>query len=216
MDGHLTLWRPDALAIPEKDRHWDMRMLKRYGAGSILTASDKTAEELWDRRGAPVMEDDRKSDTSGDPSVPTEGVPPMKSTKDLKTEVQRAPNAPEIARTEAPEETMAVAAAQAWLSTIDGGEYSRSWKEAAEFFRSAVTEESWVGSMKTFRKPLGHAISRTLKSAQPTKSLPGAPDGDYVVMQFHASFSGKKAAVETVTFTQETDGTWKASGYFLK
>ena len=55
MDGHLTLWRPDAVAIPTADRQWNMPMLTRYGSGSILISSNKRAEELWERRGAPSM-----------------------------------------------------------------------------------------------------------------------------------------------------------------
>jgi hypothetical protein len=46
--------------------------------------------------------------------------------------------------------------------------------------------------------------------------LPGAPDGEYVVIQFEASFEKKKAAVETVTPMVDEDGEWRVSGYYLK
>jgi hypothetical protein len=46
--------------------------------------------------------------------------------------------------------------------------------------------------------------------------LPGAPDGQYVVMQFETSFANKKSAIETVTFMLEKDGQWKSAGYFIK
>jgi hypothetical protein len=70
--------------------------------------------------------------------------------------------------------------------------------------------------METFRKPLGDLASRTLKSAQAMTKLPGAPDGQYVVMQFETSFANKKSAIETVTFMLEKDGQWKSAGYFIK
>ena len=70
--------------------------------------------------------------------------------------------------------------------------------------------------MESFRKPLGNLVSRKLKSAQPATSLPGAPDGQYVVMQFETSFADKKSAVETVTFALEKDGRWRSTGYFIK
>jgi hypothetical protein len=70
--------------------------------------------------------------------------------------------------------------------------------------------------MESFRKPLGSLISRKLKSAQPMTELPGAPDGQYVLMQFETSFTNKKSAVETVTFMLEKDGQWKSGGYFIK
>jgi hypothetical protein len=59
-------------------------------------------------------------------------------------------------------------------------------------------------------------VSRKLKSAKYTKALPGAPAGEYVVLQFDTSFVNKKEAVETVTPMLDKDGKWKVSGYFIK
>jgi hypothetical protein len=108
------------------------------------------------------------------------------------------------------------AAAQKWLALIDAGNYSETWKEASAIFRGAVTEPGWENSMNTFRQPLGDLVSRKLKSAQHMTELPGAPDGQYVVMQFETSFANKKSAIETVTFMLEKDGQWKSAGYFIK
>ena len=47
-------------------------------------------------------------------------------------------------------------------------------------------------------------------------TLPGAPDGEYVVLQFDTSFEQKAAAVETVTTIREKDGTWHVGGYFIR
>ena len=55
-----------------------------------------------------------------------------------------------------------------------------------------------------------------MKSAETKTSLPGAPDGKYVIIQFDTSFEHKKSTVETVTPMQEADGSWKVSGYFIK
>jgi hypothetical protein len=79
-----------------------------------------------------------------------------------------------------------------------------------------VTEQGFANSMETFRKPLGNLLSRKVKSAQPMTELPGAPDGQYVVMQFETSFANKKTAIETVTFMLDQDGQWKSAGYFIK
>jgi hypothetical protein len=49
-----------------------------------------------------------------------------------------------------------------------------------------------------------------------SKSLPGAPDGEYVVAQFQTEFVHKRSAVETVVSTREKDGSWKITGYFIK
>jgi serine/threonine protein kinase len=110
----------------------------------------------------------------------------------------------------------AVSAAQNWLALIDAGNYSETWKEASAIFRGAVTEPGWENSMNIFRQPLGDLLSRKLKSAQHMTELPGAPDGQYVVMQFETSFANKKSAIETVTFMLEKDGQWRSAGYFIK
>src|SRR5690349_17902963 len=111
-------------------------------------------------------------------------------------------------------EKAAAAAAQTWLGEIDAGLYAKSWKDAAGYFRGAITEKGWSDALNGTRKPLGSLLSRKLASARSATSLPGAPDGNYVVMQFDTAFSHKKAAVETVTFMQEKDGKWKAAGYY--
>ena len=113
-------------------------------------------------------------------------------------------------------EPAATSAAQTWLATIDRGDYTQSWQDAAAFFKTAVAEEQWKTSMETFRKPLGDLVSRQLKSANATADLPGAPTGQYVVMQFETSFANKISAIETVTFLLEKDGRWKSAGYFIK
>jgi uncharacterized protein DUF4019 len=109
-----------------------------------------------------------------------------------------------------------IAAAQSWLGEIDSGNYATSWKQASSYFQGAATEKNWTDALTGTRKPLGKLISRKLVKTQSATSLPGAPDGNYVVIQFDTSFSNKKRAVETVTFMREKDGTWRAAGYYIK
>ena len=70
--------------------------------------------------------------------------------------------------------------------------------------------------MPAFRTPLGSVISRTLKSQQYLTTLPGAPDGEYVVIQFDTSFTNKASALETITPMLDKDGAWRVSGYYIK
>jgi serine/threonine protein kinase len=109
----------------------------------------------------------------------------------------------------------AIEPAQAWLRDIDNGNYAQSWTNAAAYFQQAITSEKLAESLQQARKPLGLLVSRKVKSAQELTSLPGAPDGRYIVMQFETSFANKKSAVETVTFMLEKDGQWRAAGYFI-
>ena len=110
----------------------------------------------------------------------------------------------------------AVAAARGWLATVDAGDYGRSWDEAAGHFRAAVGKPEWERAVAGVRGPLGRVLARTLKSATFTRTLPGAPDGEYVVIQYDTRFEHKAAAVEMVTPKREPDRAWRVAGYFIR
>jgi hypothetical protein len=110
----------------------------------------------------------------------------------------------------------AVSASDAWLKLCDSGRYAESWETAAELFRYAVSKEQWNQSLNALRKPFGKVIKRSVKSTQYATSLPGAPDGEYVVIQYETSFEKKKSSIETVTPMLDRDGQWRVSGYYIK
>ena len=99
--------------------------------------------------------------------------------------------------------------------TVDEGKYAASWQEAAELFRNTVEEKKWVQLMKAGRKPLGKLISRKMKSEFYKTSLPDAPEGEYVIIQFATSFENRKKTIETVTPMMDKDGKWRVSGYYI-
>ena len=113
-------------------------------------------------------------------------------------------------------EDKAQAAAESWLSLVDGGKHGESWDHAAAFFKGAVTKEQWEQAAAGARSPLGKLVSRKLKSRQAMDKLPGAPDGKYVVIQYDTVFEKKSAAAETITPMLDPDGTWRVSGYFIR
>jgi uncharacterized protein DUF4019 len=110
----------------------------------------------------------------------------------------------------------ATSAAESWLKLVDEGQYEASWTNAASVFRGAVTSEAWGTAIRGLRGQLGKLVSRKLASAQYTTSVPGAPDGKYVIIQFQTSFENKESAVETVSPMQDPDGGWRVAGYFVK
>ena len=113
-------------------------------------------------------------------------------------------------------EAKALVAAKEWLALVDVEKYAESWEEAAQFFKGAVAKEQWVQTMQAGRRPFGKNSSRELASQRFSTALPGAPDGEYVVIRFKASFANKKSALETVTPMLDKDGKWRVSGYFMK
>ena len=106
--------------------------------------------------------------------------------------------------------------AQKWLDLIDRSEYTASWSEAAPYFQNSITQAEWAKTLQGVRQPLGELVSRKIESQQYATSLPGSPDGEYVVIQYQTSFSSKQSAVETVTPMLDPDGQWKVAGYFVR
>jgi predicted Ser/Thr protein kinase len=113
-------------------------------------------------------------------------------------------------------EKEAVTNAQSWLADIDAGRFAQSWDHASKSFRFSITREQWNASLAAVRAPLGSVVTRLIDNTFATKRLPGVPDGNYMVMTFKTVFENKRTAVETVTFQEETDGGWRACGYFIK
>ena len=117
---------------------------------------------------------------------------------------------------EAAQVAAAQVAAEAWLKVVDDSAYGASWDRAAKVFKEALTKQQWVQAVTAARAPLGGKLSRKLKSRDYKETLPGAPDGKYVVIRFETVFEHKAAAVETVTPMLDPDGIWRVSGYFIR
>jgi len=111
---------------------------------------------------------------------------------------------------------VALDSAQEWLDLVDNYEYENSWSKAAPYFKNNVTSDKWNQMLTGVRKPLGKIISRELKSEQYANELPGAPDGEYFIIQYNTVFENKSSAVETVTLMLAQDANWKVAGYFVK
>ena len=115
-----------------------------------------------------------------------------------------------------PKVAAAHAAARAWLALVDTGQYGRSWTEAGSLFRNAISEDTWRMQLTGVRKPLGRVIRREVIGARSMTSIPGGPDGAYVVIQFRTQFERKASAIETVTPMMDTDGIWRVAGYYIR
>jgi len=112
-------------------------------------------------------------------------------------------------------EEAAVAAVTEWLALVDEGRYGESWDGASELLRAAITREEWERQVGAVRGAFGAVRGREVRSRTSTTSLPGAPDGHYVVIELSTSFEQKADAVETVTPRLE-GGVWKVSGYYVR
>jgi hypothetical protein len=110
----------------------------------------------------------------------------------------------------------AAKAAEAWLALEDAGDHAAAWDISASAFQEQVPKEAWAKQAQAVRGPFGALQGRTLLKGEYATSLPGAPDGEYVVLQYQAHFEKKAEAVETITPALDWDGAWKVSGYYVK
>lgn len=122
---------------------------------------------------------------------------------------------PAAAQTAAPEDA-AQAAAESFLALVDAGRYPDSWAEASSVFKGAITAVQWAQAVQKARSMFGGFKSRKVTSRKATTTLPGAPDGHYVVVTFDSVFERKAAAVETAVMMLDADGRWRVSGSFIR
>ena len=102
----------------------------------------------------------------------------------------------------------------AWLEVVDSGNYAESWDQAAAFFQEQLSSAKWQQALNQVRAPLGNVLAREIKNSSSHSSLPGAPDGEYVVITLATSFENKKSAIETIT-VNKVGSDWRTVGYFI-
>ena len=105
--------------------------------------------------------------------------------------------------------------ANTWVGLVDAKRWDDSWAAAGSLFKSRMPQANWASAIAPVREPLGAVSSRAVKTITKSKSLPGAPDGEYEVVQYQTTFANKAAATETVVLAHEASG-WKVDGYFIR
>lgn len=105
--------------------------------------------------------------------------------------------------------------ALAWLALLDNGALAESWRTAGTMFKAQVSEADWATAVRSVRDPAGAVVSRTQQSAERSNSLPGAPEGEYWIVQYQTVFANNPNATETVVLARE-GADLKAIGYFVR
>jgi hypothetical protein len=121
-----------------------------------------------------------------------------------------------FAATPSVQEDAAQAAAETWLKVVDEGNYDRSWDEASQAFKAVLPKEKWSAGVAAVRNPLGKVVTRKLRSRQATDTLPNAPAGKYVVIQYDTAFETTPQTLETIIQMLDPDGAWRPAGYFIR
>ena len=119
------------------------------------------------------------------------------------------PPVPATAMTPAPDDR-----AKQWLTLVDDGNYADSYKQMGALATAKMSAADWTQKVSGARTPLGAMSSRNIKDVKMSKTLPGAPDGQYAVIRYDSAFAHKAAAVETVVLVSGKDG-WSVVGYSI-
>jgi hypothetical protein len=106
--------------------------------------------------------------------------------------------------------------ARDWLALIDSQGVLASWSAAGRKFKEAITPDRWGESLQQARAPFGALDQRTMLATSFSKTLPGAPDGEYALVQFRTAFAKKTDVRETVSLEREADGAWRVIGYLIR
>lgn len=112
--------------------------------------------------------------------------------------------------------TIPIETVEAWLHQVDRLDADASWKQASSVFQQQLSREKWENILKSTRSPIGRVLTRRHTVTQYASRLPGIPEGTYALLQFHSSFTNKESTVESVVFSKEPDGHWRALGYSMK
>jgi uncharacterized protein (TIGR03067 family) len=107
----------------------------------------------------------------------------------------------------------AMAAAQEWLNLVDAAKYAESWEASAKINRDGISKQKMVDAYREMFKPLGSLKSRDYRTREYKTGMPGAPVGEYMVIQFRTQFANGRVT-ETVVLIRESDGQWRVSSYF--
>lgn len=123
---------------------------------------------------------------------------------------------PAIAQQAPADHTAAVAEADRWLTLLDQKKYAEAWASAAELFRSAVTVDQFAQVIGQVRNTLGQVGSREPSKIEASSTLPGMPDGEYVVIEYQSAYSGLPRAIERMVLEKDEAGDWKVVGSFVR
>lgn len=126
-----------------------------------------------------------------------------------------APSSSDAAADAAMAATIAAAGAESdrWLELIDHGKYAETWVAAAVVLQEAVPQQEWIADLAARQPKLGRTIMRERKSENYSKTLRGAPTGDYVIVTYLTKFEKTPLVEETLAVAKDAIGQWHVAGY---
>ena len=103
-----------------------------------------------------------------------------------------------------------------WLDLIDRGKFDESWMATAVVLQETITQKEWSADLAARRPKLGRTIMRERKSGTYSKTLRGAPTGDYVIVTYLTKFEKTQLVEETLAVAKDAIGQWHVAGYDIQ
>jgi hypothetical protein len=114
------------------------------------------------------------------------------------------------------EDKESIEAGKRWLELLDADQAGAAWDSASKQLRSIVKRDKFIADVRSVRKPLGKLASRTPLKFARAHELPGAPAGDYALIEFEAKFANGKRLTEQLVWSAESGDTWRVAGYYYR
>jgi hypothetical protein len=96
---------------------------------------------------------------------------------------------------------------------LDAGSYEKIYREAADEWRRANTQEESDATFKRLREKLGAAKARAYQTATESDSTGGPLPGHTIVVSYYTNFE-RGEGMETFTLV-ERKGRWELARYFV-
>ena len=113
------------------------------------------------------------------------------------------------------EEQAAQRQALGFLGYLDHGRFADSYAYTGMLIRSQLDRDAFASQVEKARAGTGTVQSRELIDAGYSTTVPGAPEGQYVVLHYHSSFANRPDTVETLTLAM-AKGYWRVDGWYIK
>jgi len=88
--------------------------------------------------------------------------------------------------------------ARGFLQLLDKGFMDAAWQAMSPLFQGLSDQKEWKNRQQVIRTAYGALFSRELTKVSYRSTFSQSPDGDYVVIQFQASYQNKDEAKETL------------------
>jgi hypothetical protein len=144
------------------------------------------------------------------------GQPPLRAQQGPPpTGAQQAPGTQQANDPHAADELAAQRQALGFLGYLDQGRFADSYAYTGMLIRAQLDRDAFSTQIQKTREGTGALQSRELIDAGYTTAVSGAPEGQYVVLHYHASFANRQDAVETLWLSL-AKGYWRVVGYNIK